>query len=136
MKTDWQQIRDMMNTAIDSCEQIEAAWFSEKHRDATVNIKGVDYSVQEFLISAWTLPENIRYQIIRERHDAGHDLPYVPEAARILVAMAQACAELVGAQDSAPANTAIEGMKHWYTAYAVPHMLAAIEKAAVEPNPM
>jgi len=90
MKTDWQQIREMMDTVIDSCEQIETAGFNEEHRSATVEIKGVDYSVQEFLISAWTLPENIRYQIIRERHEAGNDLPYVPEAARILVSMAQA----------------------------------------------
>ena len=54
MKTDWQQIREMMNTAIDSCEQIEMAGFREEHRCATVEIKGVDYSVQEFLISAWS----------------------------------------------------------------------------------
>ena len=52
MKTDWQQIREMMNTVIDSCEQIETAGFNEEHRSATVEIKGVDYSVQEFLISA------------------------------------------------------------------------------------
>ncbi|MHC8395574.1 hypothetical protein ACYZT8_18270 [Pseudomonas sp. LB3P93] len=126
MKTDWQQIREMMNTVIDSCEQIESAGFNEEHRSATVKIKGVDYTVQEFLISAWTLPENIRYQIIRERHEAGNDLPYVPEAARILVSMAQACAELVGAADTAPAQKAIAGMNRWYKAYAVPHMTAAI----------
>jgi hypothetical protein len=112
MKTDWQQIREMMNTVIDSCEQIETAGFNEEHRSATVEIKGVDYSVQEFLISAWTLPENIRFQIIRERHETGNDLPYVPEAARILVSMAQACAELVGAADTAPAQKAIAGMNH------------------------
>ncbi|BAV74748.1 hypothetical protein PCAU_2539 [Pseudomonas chlororaphis subsp. aurantiaca] len=129
MKTDWQQIREMMNTVIDSCEQIETAGFNEEHRSATVKIEGVDYSVQEFLISAWTLPENIRYQIIRERHESGNDLPYVPEAARILVSMAQACAELVGAADTAPAQKAIAGMNHWYKAYAVPHMTAAIRLA-------
>ena len=129
MKTDWQQIREMMNTAIDSCEQIETAGFNEAHRCATVQIKGVDYSVQEFLISAWTLPENIRYQIVRERHAAGNDLPYVPEAARILVSMAQACAELVGAADTAPAQKAISGMNHWYKDYAVPHMTTKIRQA-------
>jgi len=101
MKTDWQQIREMMNTVIDSCEQIETAGFNEEHRSATVEIKGVNYSVQEFLISAWTLPENIRYQIIRERHEAGNNLPYVPEAARILVSMAQACAELASGSSTA-----------------------------------
>jgi hypothetical protein len=134
MKTDWQQIREMMNTVIDSCEQIETAGYREEHRAATVAIKGVDYSVQEFLISAWTLPENIRYQIIRERHETGSDLPYVPEAARILVAMAQACAELVGAHDIAPAKKAIEGMNHWYKGYAVPHVITAIERAINRPE--
>ena len=129
MKTDWQQIRDMMNTVIDTCEQLEAAGLREEHRDVTVHVNGIDCTIQEFLISAWTLPENIRYQIIRERHETRDDLPYVPEAARILVAMAQACAELVGARDSAPAKTAIEGMNHWYKAYAVPHMTAAIKGA-------
>ncbi|WP_234452953.1 hypothetical protein [Pseudomonas sp. SW-3] len=42
MKTDWQQIREMMNTVIDSCEQIETAGFREEHRSATVEIKGVE----------------------------------------------------------------------------------------------
>ncbi|MHC8376663.1 hypothetical protein ACYZT3_11635 [Pseudomonas sp. MDT1-16] len=134
MKTDWQQIREMMNTVIDSCEQIEAAGYCEEHRAATVAIKGVDYSVQEFLISAWTLPENIRYQIIRERHEAGSNLPYVPEAARILVAMAQAGAELVGAYDVAPAKKAIEGMNHWYKTYAVPHVTTAIKRVKNQPD--
>ena len=77
-----------------------------------MDIKGVDYSAQEFLISAWTLAGSIRYQIIRERHEAGKDLPYVPEAARILVAMAQACAEVVGAADKAPAQKAVAGMNY------------------------
>ena len=129
MKTDWNQIREMMNTVIDSCEQIENAGYSEQHRSATVEIKGQEYSVQEFLISAWTLPENIRYKIIQERHDKGVALPYVPEAARILVSMAQACGELIGAHDAAPAQQAIRGMNHWYSSYAVPNIKAAIEKA-------
>ncbi|MFP3924481.1 hypothetical protein [Pseudomonas sp. W5-36] len=132
MSTDWQQIREMMSTVIDSCEQIERAGLSEEHRSATVEINGVHYSVQEFLISAWTLPENIRYQIIRERHEAGNNLPYIPEAARLLVSMAQACAELVGAADTAPAKKAIEGMHYWYKAYAVPHMTTAIRLAKKE----
>lgn len=127
MKTDWQQIRDMMNTAIDSCEQIEAAGFEEHHRDATVEIDGRQCSVQDFLISAWTLPENIRYQIIRQRHEVGDDLRYVPEAARILLAMAQACAELVGARESESVQKAIGGMNRWYRGYAVPNVVKAIE---------
>lgn len=99
-----------MSTVIDSWEQIETAGFNEEHRSATVEIKGVDYSVQEFLISAWTLPKTIRYQIIRERHEARNDLSYVPEAARTLVSMAQACAELIEAANTAPAQKAIAGI--------------------------
>lgn len=71
-------------------------------------------------------PENIRSQIIRERHAAENDLPYVPEAPRIIVSMAQVCAELVEAADTAPARKAIAGMNHWYKAYAVPHITTAI----------
>ncbi|KAF0864930.1 hypothetical protein RZO07_24780 [Pseudomonas protegens] len=129
MNTDWQQIRDMMNTVIDSCEQIEAAGYREEYRSAKVQIEEQDYSVHEFLISAWTLPENLRYRIIQERHDQGASVPYVPESARALVAMAQACAELIGAADTAPAKQAISGMQHWYTHYAVPHIKTAIEQA-------
>ncbi|WP_095100744.1 hypothetical protein [Pseudomonas sp. Irchel 3A5] len=128
MKTDWQQIREMMNTVIDSCEQIEAAGYCEEHRSATVEIQGVHYLVQDFLVSAWTLPENIRYQIVRERHERDADLRYVPEAARILVAMAQACAELIGAAGAAPAQKAIAGMNHWYKSYAVPNMVTAMTR--------
>ncbi|WP_025129522.1 hypothetical protein [Pseudomonas sp. PH1b] len=129
MQTDWQQIRDMMNTVIDSCEQIENSGYGEAYRSARVSIDGRDYSVHEFLISAWTLPENIRYQIIQERHDQGASLPYVPESARALVAMAQACAELIGAGEKAPAQQAIKGMNHWYRQYAVPHIRSALEQA-------
>lgn len=129
MNTDWQQIRDMMNTVIDSCEQIEAAGYREEHRSAKVQIDGRDYSVHEFLISAWTLPENLRYRIIQERHTQGTSLPYIPESARALVAMAQACAELIGARDTEPAKQAISGMQHWYTQYAVPHIRTALEQA-------
>jgi hypothetical protein len=37
------------------------------------------------MVSAWILPENLRYQIIRDRHESGVDLPYVPEAAPFVV---------------------------------------------------
>ncbi|HTV32940.1 MAG TPA: hypothetical protein VME69_07535 [Methylocella sp.] len=80
----------------------------------------------EFLISAWTLPENVRYQIIRERHAKGADLPYVPEAARIITSMAQACAELIGAADASPAQADIEKMIRWYDAHAIPGVKQAI----------
>ncbi|WP_331375354.1 hypothetical protein [Sinorhizobium chiapasense] len=128
MTTDWNLIREMMSAAIDACERIEAAGYNENDRDATIDVGGQKVSVHEFLISAWSLPENIRYQIIRERHDKATDLPYVPEAARILVAMAQASAELIGAGETAPAGDGIQKMIQWLGNHAAP----GIERAIAE----
>jgi len=117
----------MINTAINACEQIESVGYSESDREATTSVQGHDVSVFEFLISAWTLPENVRYQIIRERHAKGADLPYVPEAARIITTMAQACGELIGAADASPAQADIEKMIRWYDAHAIPSIKRAID---------
>ncbi|WP_321888610.1 hypothetical protein [Paraburkholderia bannensis] len=57
------------HAAIDSCERLEQAGYAEEHRSRSVQIDGRQVSVQEFLISAWTLPENVRYEVIRTRHD-------------------------------------------------------------------
>ncbi|CAN2533450.1 hypothetical+protein [Methylocapsa aurea] len=127
MNTDWNLIRKMLDAAVDACEQIEAAGYCEADRGATTNVRGQDVSVWEFLISAWTLPENVRYRIIRERHERDADLPYVPESARIIMSMAQACAELIGAAEARPAEAEIQQMIHWYEAHAVPGIKRAIE---------
>jgi hypothetical protein len=127
--TDWNFIRDMMAAVIDCCEQIEAAGYTEKDRDLTVDVSGRSVSVQEFMVSAWTLPENLKYQIIRERHEKGLDLPYVPEAARIIVRMAEACSELIGAAEGKPADSNARLAINWYRAHAVPYVLKAIASA-------
>lgn len=114
MRTDWNLIRSMMNAAIEACERIEAMGYPSLDKDATVDIKGQKVSVQDFLTSAWAYPENIRYQIISARHDAGDDLHYVPETARIVVAMAHASAELIGAEASNPASESIRNMISWF----------------------
>lgn len=114
MKTDWNSIRGMLNAAIDACERIEALQYAETDREATIDIGGQDVSVHDFLVSAWTYPEKLRYQIIRERHDIGVDLPYVPEAARILLAMSQAAIELVDAGEVTPAKQDIQQMIKWF----------------------
>ncbi len=126
MKSDWNLIRGMMGAAIDACERIEAAGYTESDRDASIDVGGQQVSVQDFLVSAWTLPENLRYQIIRERHDQATGLPYVPEAARILVAMAQASAELIGAGDTAPTRDDIQKMIQWFGNHAAPGIEQAI----------
>lgn len=126
MKTDWNLIRQMMGAAIDACERIEAAGYTEADRDASIEVGGQQVSVHDFLVSAWTLPESLRYQIIRERHDQAADLAYVPEAARILVAMAQASAELIGAGDTSPAGDGIQKMIQWFGSHAAPGIEQAI----------
>ena len=128
MKTDWNLVRDMLNAAVDACERIEATGFAPADRDATLDVRGQAVSVHDFLVSAWTFPENIRYQIIRDRHDAHADRPYVPETARILVAMAEASAELIGGTEAKPADAAIRQMIDWYRNDAAPGIEAAIAK--------
>jgi hypothetical protein len=48
------------------------------------------------MVSAWTLPENLRYRIIRDRHDKCADLPYIPKAACALIGWQKRDAELIG----------------------------------------
>jgi hypothetical protein len=129
MPTDWNLIREMMAAVIDGCEQIEAAGYTERDRDLTIDISGQKVSVQELMVSAWTLPENLRYRIIRDRHDKGVDLPYIPEAARVMVRMAEACSELVGAGEAKPAEEQARSAIQWYRAHAVPNIQRAIAVA-------
>ncbi|MCK1544311.1 hypothetical protein IVB12_20705 [Bradyrhizobium sp. 179] len=126
MPTDWNLIREMMAAVIDSCEQIEAAGYTEQDRDLTVDVSGQKVSIHELMVSAWTLPENLRYRIIRDRHDKGVDLPYMPEATRIIVRMAEACSELIGAGEAKPAEAEARSAIQWYRAHAVPRVRQAI----------
>jgi hypothetical protein len=126
MATDWNLIRELMAAVIDSCEQIEAAGYTEQDRGLTVDVSGQTVSLQEFMVSAWTLPENLRYQIIRDRLAKGAGLPYIPETARAIVKMAEACSELVGAGEAKPAEAEARRAIQWYRAHAVPHILQAI----------
>lgn len=126
MKTDWKLIRLMMDTAIDTCEQLEALGYNETHRDLVLDSVHGKATVFDFMVSAVTYPENLRYQIIRERHVAGADLPYVHEFSRILVAMAHASAELVGGKDSAPAESSLQHMVSWYRDHAMPNLARAL----------
>jgi hypothetical protein len=128
MQTDWKLIRNAINTAIDSCEELERAGYNEGHRDRTVEINGQQVSLQDFLVSAWTLPENLRYAIIRQRHDDATDLPYVPETARIMTAVTAACAELVGAGTQSSSSMAMNGMIDWFRNHFDPNVKQVIEK--------
>jgi HD-like signal output (HDOD) protein len=126
MSTDWALLREMMNTALDTCEAIEAAGFAEDDRDAAIDVDGTAVTVSDFLTSAWTYPENLRYQIIRDRHAQGVDRAYVPETARIINAMAQAATELIGSAEGQPASEEIRKMLAWYRTHSTPGIERAI----------
>ena len=126
MKTDWALIREAMNTVVDSCERLERNGYTERHRDLQVDVHGHPVSIHEFMISAWTLPENVRYDILRRRHDQAADQAYVPEASRMLTAMAAACAELVGAAGVPSLDEPIHRMLRWYRKHFDPYVEQAI----------
>lgn len=113
-KTNWHLIRDAIDAVIDSCEALENAGYSEKDRGRVVRIADRAISIQDLLTSGWTIAEHVRYQIIRERHEKREDLRYFPETSRMLVAVVQACAELVaGGQHPAGGDAAVR-MACWF----------------------
>lgn len=132
MATDWELIRRMMAAVIDACAAMEAAGLDEKHR--ALPLPGTPATVFDALVSGWTYPESLRDRIIHARHAAGADQPYVPEAARMLTAMAGAAAELVGGGAAAPAEAEIGAMIDWY-AQVTAQVTGAIATAAAGERP-
>jgi len=126
MSTDWELVRSMMASAIDACERLETLGVNEHDRATTVEINGQIVSVFDIMTSAWTYPESLAYQIVRHRHEAGTDQPYVPETARILANVAGACAELIGAGRSAPLERECRAMVRWYDEHALPGVELAV----------
>ncbi|UYZ09014.1 hypothetical protein CFBP5507_14910 [Agrobacterium salinitolerans] len=51
----------MLNVVIDACERVEALHYAEADREATIDIGGQKVSVHDFLVSALTYPEKLRY---------------------------------------------------------------------------
>ncbi|MBU0737529.1 MAG: hypothetical protein KJ981_19745 [Alphaproteobacteria bacterium] len=125
-QTDWVLVRRMMQAAIDFCEQVETAGYRETDRDAIAVVNGQAVSVQDVLTSAWTYPETMRYAIIRRRHQTDDDLAYVPETARILTAMAAACAELCGAKPGIGEAAGTADMLRWFEMHAGEMLKAAL----------
>jgi hypothetical protein len=120
MSTDWDLVRKMMSSAIDSCERLEHLGVTENDRGRTGLNNGATVSIFDVLTSAWIYPETLRYKIIRQRNQTGNDQPYVPETARVLTNVAQACAELIGAGKSPLSEPACQGLVQWYEESAVP----------------
>ena len=103
----------------------------EEHRALTVDVNDNPVSVHDFLVSAWSMPEHIKYHVIRQRHELKIDLPYVPETARILMAVMAACAECIDAGDYPATAAPIQGMIKWYREHFDPHIERAIGRAGL-----
>lgn len=132
MKTDWKTIRELMSAVIDFAEGIEMAGYDGADRGLTVQTNGRSTSLSDFMVSAYTLPENLRYRIIRDRHDKGADAPYTSEIARAIKSMGEACAELAGAANAKPAEEQIQMAIRWYGEYALPHIEKALAAKRAE----
>lgn len=99
--TNWDLIRDLMNTAIDTCEAIEQLQISEQDRSKGFEKEEIESAkLWDFLQSSWIAPENLSYSVIRARHQLGQDAPYINELSRILIQVGRLSSELVGVEDS------------------------------------
>jgi hypothetical protein len=132
MKTDWELIRTSMMAAIDTCEQLEATNLTEWDKGKSIYFKGHDVSISDAITSAWIYPEKLRYEVVRQRHSEGCDQPYVPETARIIVSVAEACAELIGAGMPAPMELSFKQLASWYRDHAVPLVDAVLHDKPLE----
>lgn len=138
MTTDWALIREVMNAVIDACEATERLELPETDRALPT---GSGANVFDVLTSAWTYPENLRYAVIRARHDLAEDAPYRSELTRALTQAAEACGELVGATRLQQPSNAVgardgiaAGMRAlsiWYRTQMVPQLTQAATTRAL-----
>ena len=125
MRTDWQIIRELMNSVIDSCEAIENLELTDDDKDAP--LQSAPANVWDALQSTWTYPENAQYSVIQARHELNIDKSYTPESARALVNAAKVCAELIDAGEAEPITDPVRKLAQWYSAHLVPQVTQAIE---------
>lgn len=125
MKTDWQIIRELMNSVIDSCEAIENLELTDEDKD--LPLQSAPANVWDALQSTWTYSENVQYEVIRARHELNIDKHHTPEAARALVNAAKVCAELVEAGDAEQIRDTVQKLAQWYSADLVPQVTQAVE---------
>lgn len=126
--TDWDQIRSVLAAAIDFCEQLDTLGYSEDARAQSALLDGKNVSAFEVVTSAWSIAEATRYSVIRSRHDTNNDLPYVPEAARIIAAAAGVCAELVHGDGKIPAAAGIDHLTTWLKSDGVKALKATLNR--------
>ena len=125
MKTDWQMIRELMNSVIDACEAVENLDLSADERDTPLATSPAN--VWDAIQSSWIYPENVRYEVIRARHQLENDKHFTPESARALVNAAHVCAEMIGAGEAQPIQNSVKKLAQWYPNHLVPQVTNAIE---------
>ena len=131
--TDWESIRKLMNTAIDTCEKIESLGIDESHRSIVVN----DHvTIHDFLISSWVAPENLARKAICKSHELGQSKPYTDELARTITSVAGLCSELVklekiehkiGPDQSPSIKSEVESLCKWYEDFCLPSIQKAMK---------
>jgi len=68
MPTDWNKIRELLNTVIDTCEQVESLSSDESKRSQILNTEK-NVTVSDLLSSLRTYPENLSYAVIHQQLD-------------------------------------------------------------------
>lgn len=132
--TDWTLIRKLVNTAIDTCEQIEASGVDEMHRNMVIN---EPVTMNDFLISSWVAPENLSRKIIGKSYEKGHAKPYCDELSRTMLSIGRLCSELVKLEnielksakdetDSQSIKEDVDALCHWYTNFCLPNIKKAM----------
>lgn len=132
MKTDWQLVRELMNSVIDACEAVENLDMTEDERNTL--LAEIPANISDAIQSSWIYPENVQYEVIRIRHELGNDKHYTAESARALVNTAKVCAELVGAGEAQPIQDSVRKLAQWYTTHMTPQITEAIETKRKSPN--
>ncbi len=94
MPTNWNKIREIVNTVIDTCEQVEHLSEDENKRSKILNTDK-KITVSDLLTSLHTYPENLSYSIIRSRHDLQQSKAYTSDTAHALINTAKLCSELL-----------------------------------------
>ena len=134
--TDWELIRKLVNSAIDTCEGIEKTGVNETHRSVIVN---GPVSINDFLISSWVAPENLCRKVVCKSHELGVAKPYTDELARTISSIGNLCSELVklekieqkldnvSGQQEESIKEEVEALCKWYENYCSPSIATAMK---------
>jgi hypothetical protein len=132
MKTDWQLIRELMNSVIDACEAVENLGITAT--ECVTPLAASPAIVRDALQSSWIYPKNVRYEVVRIRHQLENDKHFTQESERALVNAAKVCAELIGAGEAQPIRNSVRKLAQWYPTHMVPQITNAITTQRKSPD--